>query len=255
MWRPSAGGVGFGGSRGCFVHNAGEGRGRCGRQPAATREPTGRRPDKFSDDVECRGASRSRARTREVCLSLVALRGMSMKRPALIAVGLAAAALATTQGWADNTDQSTVTVNGTIVAPLTLSVAQNLVMPHIVRPSSGEPAGEVVLTCGSDDTNNTVTYTNRSNPFAHGVSTDSNQNPQSGSANIALGNSTGTCARVTLVGQGSYFYIPTVSVLTQPSATGVTLSTLACREGGTTLTSGSSRKLPAGGSTTRTIEA
>jgi hypothetical protein len=166
--------------------------------------------------------------------------------------GLAVVALAPRAG-ADNTDTGNVTVNGTIVAPLTISPNANLVKPHIVRPSAGEPPGEVVLTCDSvSDANNTVSYSNRSNPFAHGVSTVSNQGPQTGSVNKTVGgaNFTGSCATLTVSGQGSYNYIPTISPLTPPTAVGVSVTGLNCRENGTTVSTGVSRQLPAGGSTT-----
>lgn len=176
-----------------------------------------------------------------------------MRRPALIAVGLAAAALATTQGLADNTDTSNVTVNGNVVAPLTISPNANLIMPHIVRPSTGEPTGQVVLTCDStSDANNAVTYSNRSNPFAHGISTAANQGPQSGSANMGVGgaNFTGTCAQLSVSGQANYYYITTIGAVTGVPPAGVSIVGVNCIEGGLTLTSGSSRQLSGGGSAT-----
>lgn len=165
--------------------------------------------------------------------------------------GVALAAAATPVA-ADNTDTNTVSVQGSIVAPLTIAPNANLTMPHIVRPSAGEATAQVVLTCDStSDANNVVTYTNRSNPFAAGVSTASSQGPQSGSANrnVSGANFTGSCAQLTVSGEGSYSFIPTIGATTQPTVGGVTVAGVNCIEGGVTLTSGISRQLPAGGST------
>jgi hypothetical protein len=153
----------------------------------------------------------------------------------LLALGLAgtiAVSVPYGAAWADNTDQETVTVNGQIVAALELTVANNLVMPHIVKPTSPEPQGQVTLTCDPlADTSNGVSYTNRSNPFADGNSTLAAQGPQSGSSNIGVAgaNSTGTCATINVSGQPNYFAVVTIGAPTGNGG-GINFSAISCND-------------------------
>ena len=150
-----------------------------------------------------------------------------MKRPALIAVGLAAAAATTTQGLADNTDNKSLTVNGAIVAPLNLSITNNLTMPDLVRPVGSEATAQVKLICGAvSDAGNTILYVPNSNPFAHGTA---NSTAISGSsANVAVAHSTGVCANLVVGGDSNYFFVASIGTITQPTATGVTISGIEC---------------------------
>lgn len=153
-----------------------------------------------------------------------------MKYSALTIGGLAMAAAMISPATADNTDNKSVSVAGTIVAPLEIAVTP-MTMPHIVRPATGEPSAKVTLQCGaSGDATNTVSYTQgNGNPFANGVAAASS--PSASSANKALpgANSTGTCAVLTITGESGYNFLPMISVVTS-STPGVTVSAASCRD-------------------------
>ena len=150
-----------------------------------------------------------------------------MKKFALVAAGLA---LSITPALADNTDQKTVTVSGTIVASLDATVDNNLTMPHLVKPASGEGTTGVTVACGSTNGTNTVTYTGGGNPFAAGNS--ANTTVQASSSNegaLATTASTGICATVTVSGDTNYFFGVATAVVTSP--TDMTLSSPVCYDG------------------------
>lgn len=132
---------------------------------------------------------------------------------------------------ADNTDTKTVTVNGAIVAPLTISAASALTMPNLVRPEGAEPSTTVSVGCKPADAN-VVTYTANGNPFAHGVA--SAGSPDAGTSNT--GNKTGTCAVVTVTGETDYFFVYTVGNYVAPTTGGVTISDAVCTNDGVDIT-------------------
>lgn len=137
-----------------------------------------------------------------------------MKRPALIAVGIAAVAIATTQSLADNTDNKSVSVGGNVVASLDIAVDANLVMPNVVRPAPTEVVNSTVtMTCNtSGDTSNSIAYSGNGSPFAHG-NTSSTAGVVTGSVNAGAFPSaaTGTCAKLTVSGQSNYSFLTSIS--------------------------------------------
>lgn len=155
---------------------------------------------------------------------------------------------------ADNTDTGTVTVAGAIVAPLTAS-ATPLIMPNLVRPSTGEPNTRVDLTChATADANNRVEYQAQGNPFAKG--TAALPNPSMTSSNkLALASiqSTGQCAVVTIGGEPLYSYRTVIGI---PSVTGSPMGiSMATGPGcvdqaGNAVSNGDTAQLPAGGTGT-----
>lgn len=151
-----------------------------------------------------------------------------MKKPALIAIGLATAAIVS-PSLADNTDTQTSTVSGTIVQALTLAVTNNITMPHVVRPVGAEATAQVKLICGAvSDAGNTVIYVPNSNPFAHGTPNASAVSALSANVGAPGANSTGTCANLTVTGDSNYYFVASIGSITQPTATGVTISGVEC---------------------------
>lgn len=147
----------------------------------------------------------------------------------LTALGLAAVAIA--PALADNTDNKNVTVGGTIVAPLEITVAQNMIMPHIARPSTGEPASRVTMTCGATgDASNIVAYTNRGNPFANGVSTAANPSLASANRGLGVANATGTCAVLNVAGEANYYFLVTLGAVSNPGAPNVNVGNPSCKD-------------------------
>lgn len=144
-------------------------------------------------------------------------------------LGLAGLALLATPALADNTDQQTVTVSGTIVASLDASVTNNLTMPHLVKPNTSEGATGVTVQCSSADANNVVSYTGGGNPYAAGNNTHTS--PQSGSNNGTIGgaNKTGTCATVLVSGDSNYYFGVVTAVTGSPP--NMTLSAPTCYDG------------------------
>lgn len=164
-----------------------------------------------------------------------------------LSLALAGLALIATPALADNTDTANVTVNGTIIAPLTISATTALQMPHVVRPKTSltsGPAGPsggtstVTVACGTTTTPTAVTYGPGANPFASGVAGATTVSTTS--ANLVGANSTGTCASVTVTGQAGYSFLPAVgsgSIAITGLPTGVT-GTAACPTASTQLVSG-----------------
>lgn len=167
-----------------------------------------------------------------------------MKKTSLALAGLAL--FCAGPAFADNTDTATVTVNGTIVAALTVSNG-TLTMPHIVKPKAaltaggGGPTGgtsTVLVTCDSAGVA-TITYGAGANPYADG--TAGNTAVQVGSANIANGGSTATCANLTVTGQSGYFFLTNVGsgTISSPAA-GVTMPATSCSSTSSTVLTGGS---------------
>jgi hypothetical protein len=131
---------------------------------------------------------------------------------------------------ADNNDTSTVSVGGKVVASLQiLGVTQNLKMPDVVLPDTGETT-TVELTCPSSGAN-TVIYDNRGgNPFADGTAdaTAVGNGTPTNSLNTAVGDSAGACASLVVQGEPDFFYIVTSNISNPVMATGVTLNTITC---------------------------
>lgn len=157
-----------------------------------------------------------------------------MRKICLAVAGVALFAAA--PALADNTDSKTVTVSGTIVAPLEATVDKNLTMPHLVRPSSGEPNTTVSVACGATNATNTIAYGGNGNPFAAG--TASATTAQAG-ANLTLVGvtsvaATGECATVTVAGETGYAFKVTTGTVVNPSAA-VTITSAACYSGGTAI--------------------
>lgn len=150
-----------------------------------------------------------------------------MKRTGLALAGLALVGIA--PALADNTDTKTVTVSGTIVAPLELTVSNNLTMPHLVKPSTGEPATTVSVACGASNATNTVVYGGQGNPFAAGSAGATAVVVGSANAGALTGApQTGTCAVLTVAGDSNYFFQVTTGTITAPSTGGVTISSATC---------------------------
>jgi|LNFM01.1.fsa_nt_gb hypothetical protein len=140
-----------------------------------------------------------------------------MKFVAIVLGGLAVTSLAVSPLWADNTDAQNVGVNGTILAPVQITVTQPMIMPHLVARHAADPNPftNVRLTCNAtSDASNVVTYQRNGNPFADGNA--SAPFPAAGSANrtsIGLPStaSTGQCAQLTINGQPNYYVTTTRS--------------------------------------------
>jgi hypothetical protein len=156
-----------------------------------------------------------------------------MKRILLIT---AATLACMTPALADNTDTETVTVSGTVVAPLELT-ATNLAMPHLVRRGATDAADtSVTLACAAADANNTVTYGGNGNPFADGNAAGSGTAATSANAalvGVATAAVTGTCASLTTTGETNYSFQISFGAITQP--TGATISAPTCYVGGTAI--------------------
>ena len=155
-----------------------------------------------------------------------------MKKFALVAAGLA---LAFTPALADNTDQETVTVSGTIVASLDATVNNSLTMPHLVKPSAtGSEVTGVSVACGDANADNVVGYTGNGNPFAAGNSAAAS-GPTAGNnltnhGGLLSVNATGDCATVTVTGEANYHFGVATAVVTSPA--NMTLSNPLCYVGG-----------------------
>lgn len=151
-------------------------------------------------------------------------------------LGLAGLALVgAVPAFADNTDTQTVTVSGTIVAALTASVTQNLVMPHLVKPSGLEPNTTVSVACGGTNATNFVTYTANGNPFANGTAAAAA--PAVASANYGAQPTaahTGTCANLAVTGEANYFFAVTTGTVTNPSAN-VSITATQCYSAGSAI--------------------
>lgn len=159
-----------------------------------------------------------------------------------------AAVFAATPAFADNTDTQNVTVNGTIIAPLTITATTALTMPHVVLPKSAlsnaaaSPStgtSTVSITCTTSTTPTAVTYGAGANPYAAGVATNTTVQAASANKLAPLGNFTGTCASVTVTGQSGYFFLPatgsgSIAITLPPGVTG----TAACPTASTVLTGG-----------------
>jgi hypothetical protein len=176
---------------------------------------------------------------------------MNLKTAALAGFSLIAMVPA---AYADNTDTGTVTVNGTIIAPLTITGSTALTMPDLVKPTatnsngSANPSGgttAVTVACGASDAANTVTYTAGGNPYANG--TASATAVSGASANLALGNKTGTCATVAVSGQANYNFQAVTGTVTQPTTAGVTISAATCANAGVAIAVGAPVTLSAAG--------
>ncbi len=162
------------------------------------------------------------------------------------AATLAAAAMAGTawQALADNTDEGTVNVGGTIVQSLTATASiPNITMPDLVRPNASEANTTVNLLCGTSDAMNTVQWGGGSadgngNPFADGVGTATsagNGTPANSSNDgVAGALSTGTCAEVDVSGEPNFHFQVEVSAVAAPTTgTGVTVAAVTCYDGST----------------------
>lgn len=161
-----------------------------------------------------------------------------MKKTSLALAGLAL--FCAGPAFADNTDTATVTVNGTIVAPLTISNG-TFVFPNLVKATATLTKGgasvsggstSVKVTCGASDAANSVDYGAGSNPFAAGNSaavTGVVGGAFSGANQglVALAARTGTCATLTVGGQSTYHYIATQPAIA--SNAGYTISDVNCK--------------------------
>lgn len=131
---------------------------------------------------------------------------------------------------ADNNDSQSVSVGGKVVASLQiLGVTQDLTMPDVVLPDSGETT-TVELICSSSGAS-TVVYDNRGgNPFADGTAnaTSVGNGTPANSANTAVGNAVGVCASLIVQGEPNFFYTVTSNIPTPVMATGVTLNSITC---------------------------
>ena len=157
----------------------------------------------------------------------------------------AVAALLVTPALADNTDTENVTVGGSVITPLELGVTNNLIMPDVVLPNSATDAADtttsVQLACSLAGAE-TVTYAGGGNPYARG---GTGNNDVAAGANIGdtLGNSTGTCAELSVTGQSDYnFQVDlTANAIDAPNAAVVSLGSLACTDDdGNAITNGTS---------------
>lgn len=148
---------------------------------------------------------------------------------------------------ADNTDEATVTVTGTIIQALEITeTTANIAMPDLVGPDTGLTSS-VTLECGASDATNNVTYSGNGNPFADG--TPSAASPSSASSNITLGNETGTCAVLNISGEPNFHYQVAMGVASGAIPTGLSVTGFTCWStvGAVVLTNGVAQALNGSG--------
>ena len=150
-----------------------------------------------------------------------------MKMPKSVYILGMTTALGMSPVLADNNDSKTVTVTGTVVANLVLTVNTNITMPDVVVPDSGETS-TVDLTCDGTGAG-TVTYDALGgNPFAHGTAAATAVDAIS-TNKFAGGGETGVCGDVGVAGEPNFAYTLTSATNdTSADVAGVTLTGANC---------------------------
>jgi hypothetical protein len=137
----------------------------------------------------------------------------------ILAIGM----LACSSGLiADNNDSATATVSGEVIRSLQLIKQDDLTLPDLVLPDSGETTS-VNLACSGSPV---VSYgSNGGNPFVNGDVDETAIDNHS--KNKLVGEHEGTCAIIDVGGEPSYHY--SVSpITTSQLATGITLTSINC---------------------------
>ncbi len=149
-------------------------------------------------------------------------------------------ALSTSAAMADNTDQATISVGGTIIASLTATNAGDITMPDLVSPDAAGTATSVEITCQNNSTTpSLVTYGgNGGNPFADGFTGETAV--AAGSQNSGVGNDIGTCGVLNITGESGFFYQASAAVTTAATTVAnVQVASASCAdEGGATIGGG-----------------
>lgn len=126
-----------------------------------------------------------------------------------------AVAIAMSTVQADNNGTVAVPLFGKLISSLNVSLSNaGITLPDVTSPQASDATATVTLNCNADGTSS-VAYTGNSNPYAHGTANASAVNADSANKTNNLGNSTGTCAELTVSGQSGYHY--KASMLTAPA--------------------------------------
>lgn len=123
------------------------------------------------------------------------------------------ATLATATVNADNTDTATMTVNGKVIAALTVTAdtATPLTFPDIVSPESGEGAATIVNLC-DDSGIVSSTYSANANPFIGTAAKDSAKVVSGNNTGVSGATSVGTCGKMIVTGEVGYSFTSSIGI-------------------------------------------